>query len=170
MKITLTADPEILVPPTHYGGIELIVAMLAHGFLERGHAVTLFVHQDSTSSGAFVHWQGRLSLSASDTMRNETTLERAVMREPFGIVIVMACGTPVLGFRRSAAPEVVKDGENGFVVDTLDDLLQAITRLPALDLRASRARVEALSSVQAIVDTDKALYDERSQKRPAQHA
>lgn len=40
--------------------------------------------------------------------------------EPFGLVMVesMACGTPVIAFARGAVPEVIKDGETGFIVNT----------------------------------------------------
>ncbi len=42
MKIAQIAPPWFAVPPTGYGGIELVVAILADGLAERGHDVTLF--------------------------------------------------------------------------------------------------------------------------------
>ena len=43
--------------------------------------------------------------------------------EPFGLVMIesMACGTPVVAFARGSVPEVIKDGETGFVVNPSDD-------------------------------------------------
>src|SRR5262249_24957635 len=40
--------------------------------------------------------------------------------EPFGLVMIeaMACGTPVIAFRRGAVEEVLQDGVTGFVVDS----------------------------------------------------
>lgn len=83
--------------------------------------------------------------------------------EPFGIVMTeaMACGTPVIGLRRGAVPEVVEDKVTGFVVDDLDGLVKAVARLPALDRSACRARVEALYSDQTVVGAYEALYAER---------
>jgi glycosyltransferase involved in cell wall biosynthesis len=74
--------------------------------------------------------------------------------EPFGIVTVeaMACGTPVIGFRRGAVPEVVADGETGFVVDALEEMAGSVERLPALSRADCRARVERLYSDVAITE------------------
>jgi glycosyltransferase involved in cell wall biosynthesis len=60
--------------------------------------------------------------------------------EPFGLVMIeaMACGTPVIAFRRGSVPEVVEHGLTGFVVDTLDEAVQAVSavdRLNRLTLR-----------------------------------
>jgi glycosyltransferase involved in cell wall biosynthesis len=47
MKILITADPFIPVPPTLYGGIERILDMLINVYIELGHEVTLIAHPDS---------------------------------------------------------------------------------------------------------------------------
>src|SRR3989344_6065002 len=43
--------------------------------------------------------------------------------EPFGLVMIeaMACGTPVVAFARGSVPEIVKDGETGFIINPSDD-------------------------------------------------
>jgi len=55
--------------------------------------------------------------------------------EPFGLVMVeaMACGTPVIAFARGAAPEVVVDGETGYLVDNVDAMARAVYRLDRID-------------------------------------
>jgi glycosyltransferase involved in cell wall biosynthesis len=327
VRIALTADPEIPVPPRLYGGIERIVDLLARGLLAAGHEVTLFAHRESATEGRFVPWPGKSSRAPVDTVRNALALTRAVaasdfdlvhsfsriayltpilplsipklmtyqreisprsvrlghllsrgtlqfsaisdwmMRdvahlahwsmvpngvsletyeyratvaadaplvflgrleeikgphlaieiaqrtgsalvlagnipdahqawfdakvkphldgdqiryvgpvddaqknqllgaasaflmpilweEPFGIVMAeaMACGTPVVGFRRGAVPEVVEDGVSGFVVDDLEQMVFAAGRVSTLSRQACRARVEALYSTRAITD------------------
>ena len=86
MRIALTADPELPVPPKHYGGIERIVDMLARGLESRGHQVTLFAHPASASAGRLVPWSGFSSLSVADTLRNATTLMRAIVSNQFDLV------------------------------------------------------------------------------------
>ncbi|MFD0749295.1 glycosyltransferase [Mucilaginibacter calamicampi] len=48
MRIAITADPFIPVPPHHYGGIERIIDFLVRGLIARGHDVLLVAHKDST--------------------------------------------------------------------------------------------------------------------------
>ena len=55
----------------------------------------------------------------------------------------MACGTPVVAFRRGAIPEVVRDGVTGFVVDTVDEMERAVSRAGDIGPIACRAHVEA---------------------------
>ncbi|HEY2906153.1 MAG TPA: glycosyltransferase, partial [Vicinamibacterales bacterium] len=52
LRIALTADPYIPVPPIFYGGIERVVYSLAAHLVARGHHVTLFAHPDSSVHGA----------------------------------------------------------------------------------------------------------------------
>lgn len=333
LKIALTADPELPVPPLLYGGIERIIDMLARELVARGHDVTLFAHPDSRSAGRLVPWTGGSSLSRADTLRNAARLARHVigggfdvvhsfsriayltpllplrlpklmtyqreisprtvslghrlsggslhftaisewmMRdvsaigtwsmvpngvplrtydlraevapdaplvflgrveeikgphlaielarrcgrdliiagnipedkrgwveanvmphvdgkavrfigpvddaqknlllgqaaaflmpilwdEPFGIVMAeaLACGTPVLGLRRGAVPEVVDDGVTGFVRDSLDELVECVAMLPRLDRNACRAAVERRYSEDVVVEGYLAAY------------
>jgi len=79
MRILLTADPEIAVPPLGYGGIERVVDGLVRYCRTQGHTIGLVAHRDSQSP-AHEHfpWPGRTSTSLSDTLRNTLALRRAV--------------------------------------------------------------------------------------------
>jgi glycosyltransferase involved in cell wall biosynthesis len=333
LRIALTADPELPVPPRLYGGIERIVDMLARGLEARGHQVTLFAHRDSVSAGRLVSWPGRASRRPTDTARNAAALAQEVLtggfdlvhsfsriayltpilpltipklmtyqrdisprtvglgyalsrgtlsfsaisrwmirpvehighwsmipngvplagfdfrstvtddaplvflgrieeikgphlaidiarragaplliagnvptehhawfeahvaphiddrqvryvgpvddaqknellgsarallmpvlwEEPFGIVMAeaMACGAPVVGFDRGAVPEVVEDGVTGFVRQDVEGLTEAVQRLDEIDRAACRARVDALYSDRAVIDSYVVLY------------
>jgi len=80
--------------------------------------------------------------------------------EPFGLFMVeaMACGTPVVAFNRGAASEVVRDGETGYVVNTLDEMLRAIAKVHNIDPHRCRAHVKRKFDVPRMVDDYLAAY------------
>jgi glycosyltransferase involved in cell wall biosynthesis len=79
MRILLTVDPEIPVPPTTYGGIERIADMLVLALMKAGHQVALIAREGSTCPATRVFvWPGKSSQSTRDTLRNTWCLARAV--------------------------------------------------------------------------------------------
>ena len=60
--------------------------------------------------------------------------------EPFGLVIIeaLACGTPVIAYRCGSVPEIVVDGETGFIVDSIEEAVAAVRRVPQIDRRRCR--------------------------------
>jgi glycosyltransferase involved in cell wall biosynthesis len=79
MRVILTADPEIEVPPKTYGGIERLVDGLVRQFRARGHEVCLVAKPGSECrADAFYAWPGPRSQSLPDTLRNTWTLWKAV--------------------------------------------------------------------------------------------
>lgn len=79
MRLLLTADPEIEVPPRLYGGIERIVDVLVRRLRATGHTVGLVARPGSQCpSDAFFAWPGLSSLSRTDTVRNTFALWQAV--------------------------------------------------------------------------------------------
>lgn len=63
--------------------------------------------------------------------------------EPFGLAMAEAnaCGTPVIAFRRGSVPEVIADGETGYIVDNSAEMIMAIEKLDRLDRKKCRQRV-----------------------------
>jgi glycosyltransferase involved in cell wall biosynthesis len=64
--------------------------------------------------------------------------------EPFGLVMIeaMACGTPVVAFRRGSVPEVVDDNVTGFIVESIDDSLRAVEKIQHFDRSRCRSVFE----------------------------
>ena len=65
--------------------------------------------------------------------------------EPFGLTMVeaMATGTPVIAWAHGSVPEVVDDGVTGFVCTSLEQMVEAVDRIPEIDRHACRAYAEA---------------------------
>jgi glycosyltransferase involved in cell wall biosynthesis len=78
MRLLITADPEIEVPPRLYGGIERIVDVLVRRLQANGHQVGLVARAGSTCpADAFYPWPGQHSQSKADTLSNSLTLWKA---------------------------------------------------------------------------------------------
>ncbi len=80
--------------------------------------------------------------------------------EPFGLSVVeaMACGTPVIATRRGSMPELIEDGVNGFLVDSVDEAVAAVARIGGIDRAACRRRVIERFSIDRMADAYLALY------------
>jgi glycosyltransferase involved in cell wall biosynthesis len=80
--------------------------------------------------------------------------------EPFGLVFAesLASGTPVLTFRRGAAPEVVTDGQTGIVGDSIDDLVRRFGSVCSLDRDACRVRAQQLFSKESMAEKYESAY------------
>lgn len=83
--------------------------------------------------------------------------------EPYGLVVAesLACGTPVVAFRRGGIPEIV-DGSCAVLVepDDVDALAEAIMTARRLSRDDCRARAEAVCSLDVMTTRYEAVYDE----------
>jgi glycosyltransferase involved in cell wall biosynthesis len=92
--------------------------------------------------------------------RSAALLLPLLWEEPFGIVMAeaLACGTPVIGLRRGSLPEIVEDGVNGFVCDSVEEMVSAVGRLPEIDRRNCRRVAEEKFSDRVIVGRYEDIY------------
>jgi glycosyltransferase involved in cell wall biosynthesis len=80
--------------------------------------------------------------------------------EPFGLVMIeaLACGTPVVATRCASVPEIVTDGDTGFLRFELSALAQALTRVPELDRKRCREKAVNCFSTSRMVAEHLQLY------------
>jgi glycosyltransferase involved in cell wall biosynthesis len=94
--------------------------------------------------------------------------------EPFGLVVIeaMACGTPVIAWRRGSVPEIVDHGVTGFVVENETQAIEAISALDRLDRQnirqmfeqrftARRMAQEYLHCFETVARTGKNYFNDR---------
>jgi len=74
MKILIVMDPGILVPPTGYGGIERMVALLAVEYLRQGHCVDVLASEGSYIEGCEMHIIGKAGFPPEKRVMNRAVL------------------------------------------------------------------------------------------------
>ncbi len=82
--------------------------------------------------------------------------------EPFGLSVIeaMACGTPVIANRRGSMLELIEHGRTGFLVDSVEEAVEAIHRVEEIDRRHCRQAVAERFTVDRMADEYLALYNE----------
>ncbi|MDZ4248268.1 MAG: glycosyltransferase family 4 protein [Patescibacteria group bacterium] len=107
----------------------------------------------------FEGFRERLSL-IREYAKARAVLMPITWEEPFGLVAIeaMACGTPVIAFKRGALPEIVVHGKTGFLVNSVDEMARAIKRIDQIDRAACRRHVEQHFSIERMVDRYERAY------------
>jgi glycosyltransferase involved in cell wall biosynthesis len=82
--------------------------------------------------------------------------------EPFGLVLIeaLACGTPVLAYRRGSIPEIIDDTETGFVCEGLDEMTAAVQGIAQIDRRGCRLAFEQRFSVERMAQDYLRVYEQ----------
>lgn len=104
-----------------------------------------------------VEYLGELEAAVRDQLfvGAEATLMLGDWPEPFGLVAIesLATGTPVIGRRRGAIPEIVEHGVDGFLIDDVHGAVEAVRRVRSLDRRRIRSRaIRRFSTSRMVAD------------------
>ena len=89
-----------------------------------------------------------------------------------GVVEAMASGTPVIAMNSGSMPELIQDGETGFLVNNVDEAAEAVQKLGSISRKKCRESVEKRFSVDRMVDDYIKVYEtilekcKREDKRP----
>jgi glycosyltransferase involved in cell wall biosynthesis len=113
--------------------------------------------------GSAVEYVGSVGPAERDSLLGGAAalLHPILFNEPFGLSVIeaMACGTPVIAFSRGSMPELVHDGENGFLVNDVNEAVAAVGRLPKIRRQDCRRFVEHGFSAARMVDDYIAVYE-----------
>ena len=82
--------------------------------------------------------------------------------ERFGLVMAEAngAGVPVIAYDRGSCREVIADGKTGFLVDTVEQAVEAVGKIDAIDPQTCRKHVEENFSIDVMVAGYEKVYEE----------
>jgi glycosyltransferase involved in cell wall biosynthesis len=110
----------------------------------------------------YVEFVGEISEGAkADFLGNALALLFPIdWPEPFGLVMIeaMACGTPVIAFRRGSVPEIVEHGVSGFIVDDMDGAVEAVANVRTLNRAQVRRCFEQRFTAERMAGDYVAIY------------
>ncbi len=133
-------------------------------------------HADSGHEGDYWRtkiepWIGRDGIEyvgpVDDAQKNKVLGEAKAMvvpiqwEEPFGIVFAEAlgCGTPVISCPRGSLPEIVRQGVDGFLINSIEEGCAAVAKLDTIDRASCRRRAEQEYAPEVVVSRYVDLYE-----------
>ena len=80
--------------------------------------------------------------------------------EPFGLVMIesLATGTPVIAYPNGSVPEIIEDGETGFLVESIAEAARAVARVHSLKRKQCRETFERRFTARRMAQDHVALY------------
>jgi len=81
--------------------------------------------------------------------------------EPFGLSVAesMLCGTPVIAFNKGSMPELILDGKTGFLVNTIEEAVEAVNNIKLIERRYCREWAASKFSRQKMIEGYLEVYE-----------
>lgn len=140
---------------------KLIIA----GNLDKTSPIYIKKFHEEIASNPNVTYIGEVDRDQKNTLlKNASVLLMPIhWEEPFGLVAVeaLACGTPVIAFRKGALPEIIKNDVNGFIVDNLDQMCAKLDIVRTIERKKCREYVERHFTVSTMTDAYEKLYQQK---------
>lgn len=109
-----------------------------------------------------VRWVGEVDEEERNRLMSKAkcVLHPVTWPEPFGLTMIesMACGTPVIAFRRGSISEVIKDGVSGFVVEDSEEMVEMVDKVDEIDRKGCRQYALSHFSNVNMVDGYEEIY------------
>ncbi|WP_353683549.1 glycosyltransferase family 4 protein [Thermodesulfovibrio sp. 3907-1M] len=150
--------PDIAIEISKKSGIPIILAGEIRKEFEEFYREKILSQQDGRQIKVF----GELTFQEkAELLKNALALIFPVRwKEAFGLVMIesMACGTPVIAFRKGSTQEVVEHGITGFLVGSVDEACEALKKIEKIDRNLCRKTVQQKFSRDTMAESYLKIY------------
>jgi glycosyltransferase involved in cell wall biosynthesis len=144
--------------------------LLMAGMIEEQHRAYFDANVKPFIDGRNVEYLGLLSQAELAPVYRKAAAVLFMINwcEPCSMVGIeaQASGTPLIGTRYGYLPEIIRDRQTGFLVDSVDQAVAAVSRLETIEPSACRRNVEQRFSVSSMARGYEAVYRTLIEKRP----
>lgn len=109
-----------------------------------------------------IKWIGEVDEEERNKLMSKALcfLHPITWREPFGLTMIeaMACGTPVVAFNLGSIPELIIDGQTGFVVEEINGMIEAVSKIKNIDRAECRRHALENFNAPKMADGYEAIY------------
>jgi glycosyltransferase involved in cell wall biosynthesis len=124
---------------------------------------TYFEQQVEPFLSEKIRWIGEVDEEERNQLMSRAfcLVHAATWREPFGLTLIeaMACGCPVLGTNMGSIPEIVVDGKTGYVVNSVEEMIDAIYAMGTIDRSECRRHALAHFSAKRMTEEYERIYE-----------
>lgn len=110
-----------------------------------------------------IRWIGEVDEEERNQLMSRAfcLVHAATWREPFGLTLIeaMACGCPVLGTNIGSIPEIVVHGKTGYVVSSVEEMIDAVYAMDAIDRTECRRHALDTFSASRMADGYERIYE-----------
>jgi glycosyltransferase involved in cell wall biosynthesis len=160
-RLSWVKAPELAIEAARRAGVEIVLAGRPHAEDEAPTGWREDVLEPALQAPG-VAWLPRADLEMKRRLfaRSRALLVPLRWEEPFGLVMIesLLAGCPVIAERRGAAPEIVEDGETGFLVSGVAEMAEALGRAGELDRAAIQARARLRFSADRMAAESLTVY------------
>ena len=109
-----------------------------------------------------IRWIGEVDETERNRLMSRALclLHPVTWKEPFGLVMIeaMACGCPVIAFNKGSISEIVEHEKTGFVVEDIDGMIEAVSKIKEIDRNYCRTYAIGKFSGEKMGDEYEKLY------------
>ncbi len=113
-------------------------------------------------NGGDVRFFGEVSLEEKIPLlqKAKVVVFPTLYQEAFGYVLIeaMSCGTPIIAFGNGSIPEIIKDGVTGFIVNSEEEMIEALRKIDTIDRKKVRNRAEQFFSLKQMILNYESVY------------